>query len=403
MMKLNSFLYSFLLFASSANVLLANTSESIQLETTQQQFTAGETIVLIFSGTQDAAIQLYCSNSYGTTLLSPKVVEDQLEYTFPKQISSKTGIVNWKLLAKKTSLSGTFTIVPQATPTSLETYLGPPSIEAGEKDYAMLVVIPTDALDNPVQSQTQVTIQKQFLADVQQETVQTNNLIAYQRIYSPKKNGRMLLATECLGINSEEYTLHITPAIATNFDIFAKRAHEYADGNQITTFTTSIIKDKNNNVVSDGTYVEFFITNSKGSVLKTSGMTIEGVATAQMLHPDYEETWTVKAHVAGISESNSISLSYTKVMDDFAISFSKNNRTITVGPLRSFMNQRIPDGLQVTLRISQHGKTKEIYVKESRDGFVHFELNPNIFINEIYDIEITAAGITKTKKALQLW
>lgn len=213
----------------------------------------------------------------------------------------------------------------------------------------------------------------------------------------------MLLATECLGINSEEYTLKITPAIATNFDIFAKRAHEYADGNQITTFTTSIIKDKNNNVVSDGTYVEFFITNSKGSVLKTSGMTIEGVATAQMLHPDYEETWTVKAHVAGISESNSISLSYTKVMDDFTVSFSKNNRNINVGPLRSFMNQRIPDGLQVTLRISQHGKTKEIYVKESRDGFVHFELNPNIFTNGIYGVEITAAGITKTKKVLQLW
>lgn len=403
MMNLHYIFCCFFLFASSANGLCANTSETIRLETSQQEFTAGETIVLTFSGTQDASIMLYCANSYGTTLVSATAKNNQLQYTIPTQICTKTGIVNWKLLDTTNSLSGTFTIHSQNQPVSMETYVGPPSIAANENDYTMLVVIPTDALDNPVKENTKVALKRQFLATEQQETIQTKNLIAYQNIYAPTKSGRMLLATECLGLNSKEFSVNVLPAISTDFEIFAERSHEYADGNQITTFTTSVLKDENDNIVSDGSYVEFFIENTDGNLLKTSGMTIDGVATAQLLHPDHAETWKVQAFVTGISKSNIISLTYKKVMDDFTISFSKNNRNVEVGPLRSFMNQLIPDGLQVTCVIFQNGKVIESYLKESRDGFVNFELNPNILSNGNYDFEITTAGITKTVKAKKLW
>jgi hypothetical protein len=400
MMKLNYILFYFLLFASSANGLGA---ETIQLETTQQEFTAGETIILTFSGTQDASIKLYCANSYGTTIIKPTIENQQLQYMLPTQITSKIGMVNWKLLDKTTSLSGSFKIIPQTQPVAMETYVGPPSIEAGEIDYTMLVVIPTDALDNPLKENTDVILKRQFLANQQEETIQTKNLLAYQRIYAPTESGRMLLATECLELNSKEYTVNIMPAISTDFEIFAKRPHEYADGNQITTFTTSVLRDKNNNVISDGSYVEFFITNNDGNLLKTAGMTIDGVATAKMIHPDHAETWNIKAYVKGISESNTISLRYTQVIEDFTVKFSENNRNIEVGPLQSFMKQLIPDGLQVSLTISQNGKTLETYIKESRDGFANFELNPNIFKDGNYDLEITTAGITKTFQAKKLW
>jgi len=402
MMNLKYIVY-FFLFASSANELSANTNEAIRLETTEQAFTAGETIILKFSGTQDANIQLYCANSYGTTLVSAKAENDQLQYTIPTQICNKIGVVNWKLLDQNQSLSGTFNIISQAKPVAMETYVGPPSIAAGGNDYTMLVVIPTDALDNPVKENTEVKLQRQFLSDEKQETVLTKNLIAYQNIYSPTESGRMLLATECLELNSKEYTVNIMPAISTDFEIFAKRSHEYADGNQITTFTTSILKDEHNNIVSDGSYVTFYITNSDGNILKTSGMTIDGVATAKMLHPDHEETWSVKASVTGISESNTIALTYKKVIENFTVVFSEKNRTIEVGPLQSFMNQLIPDGLQVKLMVSQNGKIIKEFLKESRDGFVNFELNPNIFSSGNYEFKITTAGITKTIKGKKLW
>lgn len=396
-------LCGFFFFASSAKELSAETTEAIELETSEREFTAGEPIILKFSGTQNASIQLYCANSYGSTLITPEVKNNQLHYTIPTQISTKIGVVNWKLLDENNSLSGIFTINSQAKPVSMETYVGPPSIAAGGKDYTMLVVIPTDKLDNPLKEDTEVTVKHQFLANETNETVLVKNLIAYQNIYSPIESGRMLLSTECLGLNSKEYTVHILPAISTNFEIFAKRSHEYADGNQITTFTTSVLKDEHNNIVSDGSFVTFFITNSDGNLLKTSGMTIKGIATARMMHPDHAETWSVKATVTGISESNTISLTYKKVMDDFTIVFSENNRNITIGPLKSFMNQMIPDGLQVKLIIKKDKKIIKEYLKESREGFVHFELNPNIFGNGNYDFEIKTAGITKTFQAKKLW
>lgn len=395
--------YSFFFFASSANGLSAQINEAIQLETSERAFTAGEPIVLKFSGTQNVSIQLYCANSYGSTLVSSSVANNQLNYTIPTQICNKIGVVNWKLVDDNNSLSGTFIINSQAKPVTMETYIGPPSIAAGGNDYTMLVVIPTDALDNPVKENTEVTLQHQFLAKETKETIFTKNLIAYQNIYSPTESERMLLSTECLGLNSKEYTAHVLPSISTDFEIFAKRSHEYADGNQITTFTTSVLKDKYNNIVSDGSYVTFYITNSDGNILKTSGMTIKGVATAKMMHPDHEETWSVKAYVTGISESNTILLTYKKVIEDFTIAFSENNRNIEIGPLKSFMNQLIPDGLQVKLTISKDKKIIKEYLKESRDGFVSFELNPNIFSNGNYDIEITTAGITKTVQATKLW
>ncbi|MEM6722144.1 MAG: hypothetical protein AAF611_22645 [Bacteroidota bacterium] len=397
---MNYILLYLFVFASSANGLRA---ETIRLETTQQEFTAGETIVLTFSGTQDASIKLYCANSYGATIIRPKIENAQLHYRIPTQLTSKIGVVNWELLDKTNSLSGTFNIIPQTQPIAMETYVGPPSIEAGDRDYTMLVIIPADALDNPIKYNTEVTVKRQFLAEEAQEIVQTKNLIAYQRIYAPTQSGRMLLATECLGLNSKEFTVNITPAISTDFEIFVKRPHEYADGNQITAFTTSVLRDENKNIVSDGSYVEFVITNSDGNLLKTAGMTIDGVATAKMIHPDHAETWSIKAYVKGISESNTISLNYKQVIEDFTVTFSKNNRTIEVGPLQSFMKQLIPDGLQVTLTVSQRGKALETYIKESRDGFVNFELNPNIFSNGNYDLEITTASITKAFKAKKLW
>lgn len=403
MMNLHYLLYVVFFFASSAKVLGMDKSETVKLETEQQEFTAGETIVLKFSGTQDTSIFLYCSNSYGTTLLTPELINNRLHYTFPSHMVQKIGVVHWKLVADQHSLSGTIKIVPQKTPTTLETYIGPPSIEAGGKDYAMLVVIPTDALDNPLKKGIIVSMKNQFLENEITTEVVTNNLIAYKNIFSPQQSGRMLISSACLGLNSKEYDVNIVPAIPVDFKISAKRHHVYADGNQITTFETSVLKDAYENVVSDGSYVTFYITNEKGNILKTSGTTIKGVASAEMIHPDRETTWNVKAYVEGISESNTISLTYKKVIEKIPVVFSENNRIITIGPLQSFMKQRIPDGLQVKLTVAQNDKKSKEFIRESKDGYVHFELNPNIFSNGNYNIEITAAGITKTFQKKKLW
>jgi len=393
-----------LIFLSSFSVLQQNENiDTIILLSKQTNYKVGNTIVLKFSTSAVIKPLLYCSNSYGSTLVLGEIKDNTLQYKIPKNISNKIGVVNWKILNEDETMQGQFNIKPKAEIATIETYIGPPSIEAGGTDYTMLVVIPTDSLDNPTPTNTLVSAKHQFLTSEENETLFTKNLIAFKNINSKKKSGRILVASESLGINSKEFTINVTAAIPKNFTITAKRPHDYADGNQITTFTTSIIKDKNNNVVSNGTLVTFFITNQKQNSLKTTGTTIEGIAHAKMIHPDFKDNWSIKAYIEGMAESNTIALNYNDVIKDFEVDFSHNNRQITIGPLQSFMKQMIPDGLQVKLHIYKDEKLIKTISKTSFNGYVNYNLNIGFFKNGHYNFRIETASIEKEFNTKKLW
>ncbi|PWH82002.1 hypothetical protein DIS18_12095 [Algibacter marinivivus] len=374
---------------------------AIELITKTTQFEAGQSISLKFSNTDNETPSLYVSNSYGSTIIKPEIDSGILNYQIPQSISNKTGVVNWKLLANN-SLSGAFTIISKQKAVALETYLGPPSIQAGGTDYSMLVVIPTDYLDNPLADSTKVTVKHQFLDNQNEEVVLMKNRIAYKNIYSETKTGRILVSSECLGFNSKEYTVNVLPAIPTDFNISHSRNHDYADGNQITTFSTSIIKDQFGNLVSDGTYIDFFITNRSNHILKTSSTTIKGIAVAKMIHPDHEDQWTVKAFVEGMAESKPIELAYKTIISDFNVLFSEDYRTVTIGPLKSFMNQMVPDGLEVSLSVFQNEIKLNTLTKSSFEGYATFKLDTNNFPSENYTLKIETAGVQKTYPNVKL-
>ncbi|WP_055447661.1 hypothetical protein [Lacinutrix mariniflava] len=404
-LKKTYLLFLSLIFASSFAVAQqSGASNKVKLLTTQTDFEVGNYIILKFLVSAETKNPiLYCSNSYGSTLVSSNIKNNFIEFYIPDNITKKTGIVNWTLVEESQNLSGKININPKAEVATMETYIGPPSIEAGGTDYTMLVVIPTDSLDNPVPTNTMVNAKFQFLASEEKEDIFTNNLIAYRNINSKRESGRMLVSSESLGINSKEFTINVTAAIPTDFTISAKRPHDYSDGNQITTFFTSVIKDKQNNVVSDGTFVTFFIKNKNENILKTTGTTIEGVAHAKMIHPDYEDNWSIKAYVDGMSESNTISLNYKQVIEDFKVVFSNNNRAIVVGPLQSFMQQMIPDGLHVKLNIYKDNTLVDSVIKTAYNGYVNYTLKPAIYKNGVYRFSIETAGKTKEFNTKKLW
>ena len=371
-------------------------NSNLQLETLQTEFVSGDTVRLVFGNAEVNNISLYCSNSYGSIVIQSKKENDKISFTIPDHISKKSGTLNWQIIGNSNPLRGTLFIKPQPSIKSTESYIGPPSIEAGGTDYSMLVVIPTDKYDNPLIDSTKVEVKHQFLQNEVVDDVFTKHGIAYKNIYSYEKNGRILLSSTCLGLNSKEYDISIMPAIPTEFTITANRIHEYADGNQITTFKTSQIRDRYDNIVSDGTFVTFFITDQNGNKTTTSGSTINGIATAKMLHPDRKSKWRVKAYIEGMANSNSISLVYKQAVSDFEVEFSENNRIISVGPLQSFMNQRVPDGLEVTLKVYRNNTLDAELLERSYLGYASFKLNPDRYPNGNYSLIIETAGLTKS-------
>ena len=397
------FVLGLILLSSFAIVQHNDATNPIQLVTTQTDYNVGKPIVLKFTASEGEKPLLYCSNSYGSTLVSAIAEEGTLQYIIPENIIKKIGVVNWIVLDKNKSAAGQFNIIPKAEVATMETYIGPPSIEAGGTDYTMLVVIPTDSLDNPVPTNTKVNAKFQFLASEENEDIFTNNLIAWRNINSKRESGRMLVSSESLGINSKEFTINVWAAIPTDFKISAKRPHNYADGNQVTTFNTSVIKDKQDNVVSDGTFVTFFITNDHGNILKTTGTTINGVAHSKIIHPDFKDNWSIKAYVDGMAESDTIALSYQSVIEDFDVAFANKNREILVGPLQSFMEQMIPDGLHVKLLIYKDNVLIDTIIKTSFNGYVTFNLKPAVYQNDTYSFSVETAGINKTFNNKKLW
>ncbi|MDO5969078.1 hypothetical protein Q4Q35_04590 [Flavivirga aquimarina] len=392
-------------FMFSSSILLIGQSDeeiAIKLLTTKTQFEAGLGINLQFSTSNNSQPILYCSNSYGTILIEPSIENKTLNYKIPENIANRSGLVNWKLLADDNTLSGKFYINPKQAANTMETYIGPPSIEAGGLDYTMLVVIPTDIYGNALKDSTEVEVKHQFLSSEYRNMVRMHNLIAYKNLYSETKTGRMLVSSETLGKNSKEYVIDVQPAIPTNFNISFKQNHNYADGNQITTLLSSIIRDKNGNIVSDGTLVDFFITNSDKNILRTSAPTINGIAMAKTVHPDYEDIWNIKAYIEGMAESDIITINFEQIIKGYDVVFSNNNRTITVGPLQSFMGQMIPDGLQIKLHIYKDDTKIDMILKESFEGFTTFKLNPNEIPSDSYNMMIEVAKIEKTFKHVKL-
>ncbi|NJM80052.1 MAG: hypothetical protein HC854_11325 [Flavobacterium sp.] len=374
----------------------STTKNTFTCTTTQESFTAGKPITLKFKGNFENKPQLYIIHSYGRTLLDGVLKKDIIHFNLPKNYYNKTSLVSWLLIENnEEKAKGNFQIVPNdETKTNFESYLGPPSTLVGEGHFTMFVTIPTDNFDNPKLTNTEVAIKHQFLNTIATDNEKTKDFIAWKNIYAPTKSGVVLISASCNEAITKEFDAVIYPSIATDFSITHKRNHEFADGNQITELTTSIIKDKFGNTVSDGTMVTFIIKNKENVLLKTFGTTIEGVATGQILHPEKENNYTVKAYVNGISKSNSIEITYKSINPTVEFSFSKGNRTITVGQIKSFMNQIVPDGIKINLNIYHKDKLIETITENSSRGKAIFYLSPEFYKEKKYRFEIETLGKT---------
>ncbi|SMC55465.1 hypothetical protein [Cellulophaga tyrosinoxydans] len=369
------------------------------LVTQKTNYKAGDSIRLVFTADQQSEnIKLHIKNAFGTLLLPYQKQNDQIVFTLPTNFTRKAGLCFWKLIQEnETLLKGNIDIIPMTEKgTNMETYFGPRSITAGDNDYSMLVIAPTDVYDNTVSNSTEVTIKTQFLEKISDIKVATNNLMAWYNVRSPRKSGRVLVTALCNGTTSNELTTIVFPANSTDFKIDAIMDHDFADGNQIIKFKSDKIKDEFGNVVSDGTLVTFMIKNQKDAYLYTVGTTIDGVVEARTLHPAAAAEWNIQAYITGASKSNAINVSFKTAIADYEIYFSKGNRNLDIGPLKSFMKQLVPDGILVQLDIySSTGEFIETKKTTTKKGVSNIFLSPEYLPDGTYKFIIEAVGIKK--------
>ncbi len=338
------------------------------------------------------SIKLVVAGTYGTSVLKPTEKKAKWYFEIPPSISRRAGVIDWKLVDdQKIIQSGQFQLTSMTQNVGqLENYLGPRSIVASERDYTMLVAIPTDTLDNLLPDDTQLFMNHQFKSQIIKSPTKLKNGFAWQRIAAPLNTGRITVGSTLQNISSKELVADVFPDVAVDFKITVDQDHNYADGNAITTFKSSQITDKHGNIMTDGTLVEFFMNDEYGNYWQTMGSTINGYAFAKAIHPQTPATWNVRAVIQGIAESPELNVTYNSVIDSIPVRLQKE-KNIIVGPLTSYLGQIIPDGVQVSIEVDgiKHNQLTE-------NGMVKTTLEGKLDLDET--ISITALGVTRTFK-----
>lgn len=369
--------------------IISEDTPVVSTESIPERSVAGDELLLTFDATSAEAL-LILKNAYGSTAIK---AEESRVFKVPKFMSDKSGILRWKYLNKKSSRSGEIKILPRTTPKLIETYFGPRSIQAGYDDFSMLVSIPTDSLDNPLADGTSVNISEFFQGSLWQQDFQMEHMFAWKNINTREKAGKITVATSAEGVAGKEMISNVYPSLASDFSITTNSEHLYADGNQVTQLITSPITDDFGNIVSDGTSVEFVVETGQRMKLKTIANTINGIATAQLLHPEEAESWSIQANVTGMAISNSLSIEFEPVLTEIPHDIS--DRSITVGPLKSFMNQSLPDGADVHFQIVLENDDIHKEKVPTQDGVANFKIPKTIALENIREISVKTMGVHK--------
>lgn len=345
-----------------------------------------------FEMTEIGSIQLLLSGTYGTTRVIPRYNSEKSIIEIPAVLSKHAGIVSYIFLQNGKSIQeGSFQLLPDTTKLGvLENYLGPRSIMANERDYTMLVSIPTDSLDNLLPDNTELQLKTQFKGTIVETPKQLVSGFTWQRIQAPLQKGRLSTGSTLGNISSKELVVDIFPDIPEDFGITTDTHHTFADGNEVITFKTSQIKDSQNNIMTDGTLVTFYIENEQGEYWNTNASTVNGFAFAKALHPQQPGSWKIKGVIKGMAESPEITQSFDPFLTN--IPLIAENRTITIGPLTSYLGQIIQEGITITVTID--GKTTTLLTK---NGKAYFLMDEAQYPTGNYEIIIKTLGLEVTK------
>ncbi|PCI04998.1 MAG: hypothetical protein COB81_01980 [Flavobacteriaceae bacterium] len=371
--------------------------ENVQFIHGHNKFVAGELIKLSFKGGANATLLLFIQSSYGTSVLTPIFKDGTSNFVFPAFISEKMGLINWQLSNNQSMvLSGYVEVLSNMNNIFfLENYCGPPSIQAGSTDFSMLVAVATDRFDNPLTGKNTLQFSSFYNNKYKVENIQLEQFIAWKRYYSHTETGLYLMSTKFRNTSSKEVNVFIKPSFPKNFKITLNTAHFFADGNQLLELTSSAIKDIYNNIVADGTLINFVITSNSKQVLMVQGTTIRGVAKAKIIHPEIPSTWSIRAYVDGISTSNEISLTFKPALLDVNYSFNRASQELIVGPLHSFIDQLMPDGISVYLYVYLKNKHIKTIKKRTFRGVVSFDGAIFDASNKNYNFRIETMGLKK--------
>jgi hypothetical protein len=333
--------------------------------------------------------QLLLNSSWGTWWLDLS----KYEFNIPDSVMMQSGLLDISLFYDKNLIAEAQIFIKPLQPNEpLETFLGSKSIIAdGGEHWSMITAIPTDKFINPVYEITPVHFSfKRPNGTSEDYDIPTKHLVSFKKIYSQQKVGKTIISIKAANAAGKEKELLEISGYPRPFNIENDELYLYADARQYFKLKTGIIKDKFENVVSNGTLVSINIKDTDGSNRQLTSYTIGGIARLMVQNPNKAGTMQISANIYGDVESNQLNIKFQETIKDFKISYNKQTEVLKIGPLIGAMGQYIADGAEVEVILNPRQENLKALVIEG-----YAKLNLKQEQHPIGQMTIRFAGIEK--------
>jgi len=273
----------------------------------------------------------------------------------------------------------------------LEIYTGPNTIIVGGKQESMLTVIPADEFDNPIIKDQKIKFKSNAPKNIQSNH-SINNMLAYHQFTSGNRSTKVLIGVSHKNIGAIEQRVEETADWPQKFKIELVDMHPFADNRQYLRLRTNKITDNYDNQVTDGTQVEFKVTEAKKLVGIYKSIIIDGIANVYIKNPSKPATWTITANVGRSVKSNKLDFNFKQSIKEINHSYDESTQTLTIGPLISTLGQQVPDGTVINLNIQDKALKRETVL-----GKANFKLS-SINVSAEDNIYIIVNGLSKSIK-----
>lgn len=363
--------------------------------------TVGDTIELTIgpaAAPNGTPIQLTLLGSYGPQLLRAEFQNGQAWFQIPAEMTTRSGTVTLHARSGNAHGEHTLELLPDEPIEPLIPLVGPRSLIADGDHWAMAVVIPFDQYGNPIAEGTPVQMRALHPGEhLTQYTPKVKHLLAWQRMYSRTTAGRTVITANIGRVYGPEAILMEIAGWPEPFTITADPPTLPADGFQLITLRTSIIRDKNDNILPDGTQLTFVMNGADGRTRTIPAQIVDGVAETFMQTPLVSGDYKIQATILGM-QSNPLTIEFTPgpAIGRFPLDFELNNQDgavyLTAGPIIGNLEQYVPDGTPVTFEITDEQNNTQTAIAYTDQGYATAELRRIQFTDGRYEIHASAGS-----------
>lgn len=316
-------------------------------------------------------ITLHVKHALYSKSYSTKNTNGYFEIEIPAIDNQIAGVVNTSLVYQEEIIGAEkYFIKPLYAINKMQSFNGPKDLYAGDDDASMNVSIPHDKYDNPLLPPANVNFSKSFEGQIQSEEQKTiEHLVAYQITNSKLTKGKYLIGSKSSDGFSQEQELIIGAAMPEQFNIELISFHPFADARQFIAFKTTVLKDQFDNIIADGTLINFVVEENESVVGVYQAFTIGGVAIVYIENPSKEISWTIYASLHDQIKSNRVLLSFSKNVNDFDLTWDAQKQTLSIGPVIGILGQLVPDGTEVFISNTAKGLKDYVYLEEGKYNY----------------------------------